>query len=284
MGMRQMYKSLNCNAIGIKGLSLPDTLTLAQATGYAGVDFDMRQALALPNIRDLFAASGIKPAQWGLPVTGPQSEWDVDLTELAACAQLAADLGCLRCATWVPSWSDSREIEPNTAFHIERLTPVALVLADHGVQLGLEFLGPVTLFANHAHPFIHTMDAMMDMARQIGPNVGLLMDAWHLFTSGAGLGDLARLSARDIVHVHISDAPEGVPFDRVIDTQRHLPLETGVLDLPGFLRSLAALGYDGPVVTEPFNARLNTLAATNPTAAARQVSAAMDQLWQLAGL
>jgi sugar phosphate isomerase/epimerase len=75
-----------------------------------------------------------------------------------------------------------------------------------------------------------------------------------------------------------------VPFDRVIDTQRHLPLETGVLDLPGFLRGLAALGYDGPVVTEPFNAPLNALAATDPTAAANQVSVAMDRLWRLAGL
>jgi sugar phosphate isomerase/epimerase len=75
-----------------------------------------------------------------------------------------------------------------------------------------------------------------------------------------------------------------VPFDKVIDTARHLPLETGVLDLPGFMRTLAAMGYDGPVVTEPFSAPLNALAATDPTAAARQVSAAMERLWQLSGL
>jgi sugar phosphate isomerase/epimerase len=122
------------------------------------------------------------------------------------------------------------------------------------------------------------------MAHQIGPNVGLLMDAWHLFTSGATLADLAALRAQDIVHVHINDAPPGVPFDKVIDTARHLPLETGVLDLPGFIRTLAAMGYDGPVVTEPFSAPLNALAATDPTAAARQVSAAMDRLWDLSGL
>ena len=244
----------------------------------------MREALALPDAKALFTTSGIRPAQWGLPVNGVQSEWAVDPDELAACARLAARLGATRCATWVPSWSDSRDLGANTAFHIDRLTPVARVLADHGCRLGLEFLGPVTLFHGHPHAFIHTMPAMLDMGRQIGPNVGLLLDVWHLFTSGGTLADMARLRASDVVHVHINDAPIGVPFDQVTDTVRHLPLETGVLDLAGFMRVLAQLGYDGPVTTEPFSARLNAIAAADPTAAAREVSAAMDLLWQVSGL
>jgi sugar phosphate isomerase/epimerase len=278
-----MYKSLNGPAIGIK-IPLPALIDLAKSTGFAGVDFDMREALALPDAKALFTTSGIRPAQWSLPVNGAQSEWAVDLDELAACARLAASLGAPRCATWVPSWSDSRDLATNTAHHIDRLTPVARVLADHGCSLGLEFLGPVTLFQGHAHAFIHTMPAMLDLGRKIGPNVGLLLDAWHLFTSGGTLADQARLRASDVVHVHINDAPKGVRFDQVIDTVRHLPLETGVLDLAGFIRTLADIGYDGPVTTEPFNARLNAIAATDPIAAAHEVSAAMDRLWQISGL
>ena len=278
-----MYKSLNAPAIGIKNLPLADLIPLAQSTGFAGVDFDMREVLRLgPDADAIFTTT--KAAQWGLPVNGPQSDWAVDLKELAACAKTAARLGATRCAAWVPSWHDSRDLTENTAYHIARLTPVAAVLADHGVSLGLEFLGPRTLYASQRYAFIHTMQAMLDMAAQIGPNVGLLLDAWHLFTSGGRLQDLARLSPSDIVHVHISDAPVGVPFDQVIDTSRHLPLETGVLDLPGFLRALKTLGYQGPVVTEPFNAALNALAATNPKAAAEKVSQAMDRLWTLAAL
>ena len=279
-----MYKSLNAPAIGIKTLALPDLIALARATGFAGVDFDMVEALTFDPaaLRDLFG--DIRPAQWGLPVRGPQSEWATDATQLAACARRAADLGALRCATWVPSWSDSRDLASNTAFHIARLTPVAGILADHGVALGLEFLGPVTLFKSHRHAFIHQMQPMIDMARQIGPNVGLLLDAWHLFTSGGTLADLAALKPADIVHVHINDAPVGVPFDAVLDNVRHMPLETGVLDLAGFMRTLNALGYDGPVTTEPFSARLNAIAASDPGAAAQEVSAAMDRLWQISGL
>lgn len=283
-----MYKSLNAPAIGIKGKTLAEVAALARATGFAGIDFDIRAARALAEaqspgaLRD--ALDSVLPGQFGLPVEGPQTEWQVDLDALAADAALARAVGCTRCATWVPSWSDSRAPDENTAFHIARLRPVAAVLADHGIALGLEFLGPKSLLAGHAHAFLRSMDSMLDMAREIGPNTGLLLDIWHLFTSGGTLADMARLSARDIVHVHINDAPPGVDFDTAPDTVRCLPLETGVLDLAGFMRSLKAAGYDGPVVTEPFNARLNALAATDPPAAAREVSAAMDRLWKMSGL
>ena len=57
-----------------------------------------------------------------------------------------------------------------------------------------------------------------------------------------------------------------------------------MLDLPGFMATLKAIGYDGPVTTEPFNARINEIAGRDPKAAATEVSATMDRLWGLAGL
>jgi sugar phosphate isomerase/epimerase len=274
-----MFKSLNGPAIGIK-LPLPDLAHLARETGFAGVDFDMNEALSLPKS----PFEGLKPGAWGLPVREVQSEWDVDLDLLAAGARWGAAHGATRCATWVPSWNNRRDLAENIAYHIARLTPAARVLADHGCRLGLEFLGPATLYRDQPFAFIHAMQPMLDMARRIGPNVGLLLDAWHLFTSGATLVDMARLTNADIVYVHINDAPPGVPFDQVTDTVRHLPLETGVLDLAGFLRVLVAMGYDGPVATEPFNARINAIAARDPRAAATEVSAAMNRLWNMARL
>ena len=47
---------------------------------------------------------------------------------------------------------------------------------------------------------------------------------------------------------------------------------------------LFTIGYDGPVVTEPFNAPLNALAASDPKAAAQKVSDAMSRLWAESGL
>ena len=125
----------------------------------------------------------------------------------------------------------------------------------------------------------------MRLAGDIGTgNVGLLLDAWHLYTSGGTLDDLDKITADDIVTVHVNDAPAGIPRDELIDVVRCLPMETGVIDLPGFMGKLAQLGYAGPVTTEPFNQRINELAAQDPEAAARQVSQAMDRLWQVAAL
>ena len=123
------------------------------------------------------------------------------------------------------------------------------------------------------------MGAMLDMAAEIGPNVGLLLDAWHLYTSGGALTDLETLTPAQIVVVHINDAPKGAAVDSLMDNARHLPLEGGGIDLEGFMRALARIGYDGPVVTEPFNAPLNALAASDPVAAATRVSQAMSRLW-----
>jgi sugar phosphate isomerase/epimerase len=61
-------------------------------------------------------------------------------------------------------------------------------------------------------------------------------------------------------------------------------METGAIDLVAFMRKLAGLGYDGPVTTEPFNQRINEVAARDPQAAAQEVSAAMDRLWAAAGV
>ncbi|MGI9252382.1 MAG: sugar phosphate isomerase/epimerase family protein, partial [Thermomicrobiales bacterium] len=53
------------------------------------------------------------------------------------------------------------------------------------------------------------------------------------------------------------------------DLSREMPLATGIIDLAGFMRAIAALGYDGPVIAEPFSAPVTDLAATDPLAAAR---------------
>jgi sugar phosphate isomerase/epimerase len=65
---------------------------------------------------------------------------------------------------------------------------------------------------------------------------------------------------------------------------RALPMETEVIDLVGFMRALREMGYDGPVMPEPFSQRLNDLAATDPPAAAREAARSMDALWRAAGL
>jgi len=44
-----------------------------------------------------------------------------------------------------------------------------------------------------------------------------------------------------------------------IDSQRELPLETGLIDVKSFLEALNELAYDGPIRAEPFSAALGAM-------------------------
>src|SRR5207302_2858403 len=128
-------------------------------------------------------------------------------------AKSAAAIGATRTFTWVMPCSNERAMDANIRFHIERFEPIAQILAEHNCRLGLEFIGPKTLRESQKFPFIHTMDAMLDLGRKIGPNVGLLLDCWHWYTSHGTVGELKKLRPEQVVYVHVNDAPAGVGVD-----------------------------------------------------------------------
>jgi sugar phosphate isomerase/epimerase len=283
-----MFKNLSLGAIGVRGVGLAESVALASEFGFAGIDFSIREAAELvrargvEQARGLFASAGVVPGQWGLPVAWRQDErWRDELAELPRLAELGRALGCTRSCTVLPSGSD-RPYDQTFAWSVERLRPIAEVLREHGCRLGIEFLGPKTLRLRHAHPFVYTLGGLMELAGAIGTgNVGLLLDAWHLYTSGGGLEELAGITNQDVVAVHVNDAPPGIALEEQIDNARALPLETGVIDLAGFMSRLSAMGYDGPVTAEPFSARLVELAASDPRAAVAETARAMEALFRL---
>ncbi len=280
-----MFKSLSPGAIGIRGLSLSESINLAKQTGFAGLDFNIDEAaeLGADAARTLFEEAGIQYGAWGLPVRWQGDEWRADLAELPRLAAVAAEMGATRTATWVPSTSAQRAFDENFAWHVERFRAIGEVLRDHGIRFGLEFLGPQTLRPAAQHDFISTMEGMLELAAEIGTgNIGLLLDSWHLHTSGGALDDLDKISNADIVYVHVNDAPAGLTMAEYMDNDRRLPLETGVIPLQGFMGKLADLAYDGPVTPEPFSKRLNAMDDT--LQAAGEAAASMARLWDLAGL
>ena len=284
-----MFKTLSPGAIGIGNLSLPEAIQLARQTGFGGLDFSIGQAAelaaehGLAYVRDLFAQAEIEPGIWGLPVAWRDDEqWEKDLAELPRLAELGRQLGCDRTTTWCPPSSPERPFEENFAWHVDRYRPIAEVLKRYDIRFGIEFIGPQTLRPADQHDFIYTLAGMMDLTQAIGTgNVGILLDAWHLYTSGGQLDDLDQMTANDIVTVHVNDAPEGLTLETYLDNDRRLPMETGVMDLAGFMRKLAELDYAGPVTPEPFSRRVNAI--EDPLEAAQLTAAHMDKLWQAGG-
>ncbi len=281
-----MYKALSPHAIGVRPSNLEEAIAAAKKGGFEGVEFDVREAATrveergADEVKQLFADARIRPAGWGLPTDWRTSEenWRNGLGELPRLAQAAAAIGASRTSTWILPSSDERPFEENRRFHIERFTPIARILADNGCRLGLEFVGPKTSRDKGRYPFIYRMPEMLEMGAKIGPNVGLLLDCWHWYTSHGTLEELHALRPEQVVYVHVNDAPAGIPVDEQLDNVRALPGETGVVDIAGFLGALEAIGYDGPVVPEPFKKELGTLPSDD--ARLEAVGAAMDAIFR----
>lgn len=280
-----MFKSLSVGAIGVKA-DLATTADLAARYGFDAVHLNLREvsAVGAGPTAEILARAGVRAAGFGLPIQYRQAdaEFDAALAELRELAPVAQALGVTRTTTWVPSWHDTLDFAANYAFLRGRFGRIAEVLRDHGIRFGLEFLGPKTLRDGHPYEFIHTMDGMLAFCEEIGTgNVGLLLDAYHWYTAGGTLADLARLTDAAIVDVHVNDAPAGVPLDKQLDGVRGLPGETGVVGVPAFLRAVAAIGYTGPVMVEPFSQRVRELPAED---AVRVTGEALNQVWREAGL
>ena len=285
-----MYSSLSPGAIGVRAANLNEAISAAKIGGFQGVEFnpgevaDLIARHGVDYVKDLFAEAGIRPAGFGLPLDwrGDEMAWRDSLQRLPRLAQAAHAIDGGRTMTWIMPCSNDRPFNENRRFHIERFRPAAQILGDHGCRLGLEFIGPKTLRDSQKYPFIYTMDDMLEMGREIGPSVGLLLDCWHWHTSGGTIDDLNRLRPEEVVYVHVNDAPRGVSMEEYVDSVRGLPGETGVIDIGGFLTALQRIGYDGPVTPEPFKKELSEL----PSDEARlsEVGEAMRKIFRHVGL
>jgi sugar phosphate isomerase/epimerase len=144
--------------------------------------------------------------------------------------------------------------------HASRLREIGKILGDHGIRLGLEYVGPKTSWSATRYPFIHTMPEMRELIAAIDqPNIGLVLDSWHWYTAHETEGDLLSLKGSDVVCCDLNDAPAGIPIDQQKDNTRDLPCATGVIDLKAFLGALVKIGFDGPVRAEPFKSDLRRL-------------------------
>jgi sugar phosphate isomerase/epimerase len=92
------------------------------------------------------------------------------------------------------------------------------------------------------------MDEMLEFAKECGPNIGLLLDAWHWHHAGASVADIIAAGKSRVVTVHVSDAAK-LPPEEVRDNQRLMPGE-GVIDLAGFFRALNKIGYSDGISPE----------------------------------
>lgn len=281
----KFYKNLGHGHIGVRA-NQQQALDYAVKFGFDAIapnagEFENRSAAEIRDWVDTMKSKGIRYGAAGLSVEfrRDQEQFDKGLAQLPKQAAILQQLGVTRVATWILPGHGELTYLQNFKQHERRLRQAAKVLDDHGIRLGLEFVGPRTSRARNRFPFISTQHGMMELVDAIGtPNAGLLMDSWHWYTSHGTVDELLTLSNKDIVHVHVNDAPAGIPVDQQVDNRRALPVTTGVIDMKGFINALAKIGYDGPVECEPFDQQLRQM---DSQAALQKTSDALNRVWNL---
>jgi sugar phosphate isomerase/epimerase len=282
---RKFTSCLSCGSIGVRA-DQREAIRLAHRFGFEAVEpsAEFLTRLADAEVQELTADLKAKKLVWGasgLPVDfrGNDAAFEIGMKALPRIADGLKRAGVTRVATWLSPSHASLTYVANFRQHARRLREVAKVLADHGQRLGLEYVGPKTSWTSARFPFLHTMAEMKDLIAEVNqPNVGFLIDSWHWYTAGESQADLLTLRNREVVCVHLNDAPAGVPIDRQMDLKRELPCATGVIDLKSFFTALLKIGYDGPVVVEPFSQALRSMPAEK---AVETTAAAMKKAFAL---
>ena len=189
------------------------------------------------------------------PLADTDDAFKQKLPQLADDAAFTAALGCQK-MMMVLSASAPAPKEEYRKLVRDRLAMVSEVLLKSNIRLGLEFLGPLYMRMGGARPggpprvpFIWTLPETVDLAKDIGTNIGVVLDVWHWHHSGGTTSDILAAGKARVVHVHVSDAKQ-LPPEEVRDNQRLMPGE-GIIDLVGFFQALQKIGYDDGVSPEP---------------------------------
>ncbi|MCA9191304.1 MAG: sugar phosphate isomerase/epimerase [Planctomycetales bacterium] len=243
------------------------TIELASQYGFESVEPFGNALVKLSDAENASLLEGLaaKNLVWGaagLSVEFRQEaeRFDSDLKLLPNVARALQRAGVSRVGTWLMPNHATLTYRKNFQRHVKRLRQIADVLGDYGLSLGLEYVGPKTLWTKNRFVFVHTMEETKELLSEIGAsNVGFVLDSWHWYTAEETKEELLTLQAGDIIAVDLNDAPTGIAVADQIDNRRELPMATGVIDIRSFLSALVEIGYNGPVRAEPFNKPLNDL-------------------------
>ncbi|MGE3711739.1 MAG: TIM barrel protein, partial [Hyphomicrobiaceae bacterium] len=141
-------------------------------------------------------------------------------------------------------------VSPESHGGIERLAADFRELGERaearGIRVGFEALA----WGRHVNDY---RDAWEVVRRADHPNVGVVLDSFHICAMKTDLNPIRSIPKERIFLVQIADAPL-LDMD-VMQWSRHFRCFPGQGDLPvlDFMKALAETGYDGPLSLEIFN-------------------------------
>lgn len=284
-----MFRNLNARALGVSGHQ-SELIELALTYHFQGFDLNVIElcdavaARGLEHALRLVRSAKIKLGSFVLPTVwdGDEARFKADIAKLPGIAQVAGEAGLVRATTPIAPASDDRPYHENFELHRQRLAEVAEVLGPHGVRLGLEFSAVAQHRKDKAFEFIHDLDQLLVLVESIGsPHVGVVLDAWQNHVAGGNHETLKKAKPGQIVVVRVAEAPADLPPERCAETDRLLPAEEGIVDVPGILTWLSEIDYDGPVTPTPAKQRIH---GRTRDLLVKGAGEALANAWRAAGL
>jgi sugar phosphate isomerase/epimerase len=264
---RKFKMALNPGIIGVKS-NFAETLDYAIKYGYEAIspytdevmnsysDAQLNEHLAKMKEHNISYDSTNIPVEYRRDKT----RFNNDLKNLKKFCQTMEKQGATRMNTWIISSNNELTYNENMKQHAYRLGECAKVMKDHGVSIGLEYLGMRTMMSGGRYPFIGSMKEGKELIGEIGEsNVGFVLDSFHWFCANDTIEDIRTLKPEDIITCDINDARDGFTRIEQQDGKRELPMATGQINMKDFMQGILDIGYDGPVRTEPFNKVLNDM-------------------------
>ncbi len=285
--VRLFGMSLNGGAIGVKA-GQQELIKLAAKYGFEAVapspgELSGMDEQTFRQTLDLLKQNRLQWGNAGLPVDFRKdvATFEKGLEKLKGMVPRLKAAGVTRMGTWIfPNHQELTYLQ-NFELHSDRLRQIARVLETGDIRLGLEYVGPRTLWSAGRYPFLHSLAETLELIERIGTgNVGLVLDSFHWFNAEETREDLLVLKNEQVVACDLNDAVGGLAASGQRDLYRELPTATGVIDIKTFLEALVQIGYDGPVRAEPFSRSLNILDDETAVAATAQ---AMKQAFGLIG-
>jgi 4-hydroxyphenylpyruvate dioxygenase len=128
----------------------------------------------------------------------------------------------------------------------EQLAEAAARAGDRGLRIAYEALA----WGRHVSTWERSWDAVR---RADSPALGLCLDSFHVLSRSGDPAGFAEIPGEKLFFLQLADAPH-MDMD-VLQWSRHHRLfpGQGAFDLPGFLGSVLAAGYTGPLSLEVFN-------------------------------
>jgi len=231
-----------------------DLLTDVQAAKDAGFDYveiwaaKLRKFLTIGTpgeLKNVFAEAGVPPLSINSieHITFRDAEsYEAIKEECRELSKIAAELECPYIVV-VPGKLPAGDVDVvEESVHV--LTELCDIAAEHGVALGLEFLGQPDCS-------VPTLDLAAEIVRTAArDNLGLVIDSFHFYAGGSDVTMIKQLDPRLIYIFHINDA-EDLPRAQLEDRHRLLP-GLGILPLREMVAAFREIGYDGVASVEIF--------------------------------